>query len=465
MTRREPLRLEAFDALRAEEEPWLLECFVPPPRFDEMLAARSTIITGDIGSGKTAVLRALKAASRAQYLVADWEFRAPGPPFDRQVLQAIGWALLEWAAADRDRYGNISAWARRGVHWLIRKALIQGEIVMQTYLRAERMGADALAIIERIAGEEPVQLAMGDVPISQTLAMAVNILEGIGLSGAWIFCDRIEPQWLAAESDAERLLVDLLSTLPTLDVEKIVYKLAVPADLWHAIGATEGIRRLRAWIVPIEWPLQEQTQQTESEESPSGGKEEDAAKPPKEDPLRELAERRLGLALGTERVPLSRLCKAPEFQDWLYRVGGAVPREWLSALHPVVSAFLRQAEVEEDGLPPPLSAAAWEQIARRYRPFVMVLEREQAIQVGGRIVRDLSPNEWTILQILHGHRGQIVSRETLYEALFPNDAGSQDRGALDTALWRLRNAVEPLPKYPQIIVSARGKGIRFLPER
>lgn len=47
--------LAVFGALRAEDEPWLEECFVPPAEFDLMGGAPSAIVFGPPGIGKSAV--------------------------------------------------------------------------------------------------------------------------------------------------------------------------------------------------------------------------------------------------------------------------------------------------------------------------------------------------------------------------------------------------------------------------
>ena len=53
--------LSAFDSLRAEDEPWLDRCYVPPPDLDLIAGTRSSLVFGTVGSGKTALFRALLA--------------------------------------------------------------------------------------------------------------------------------------------------------------------------------------------------------------------------------------------------------------------------------------------------------------------------------------------------------------------------------------------------------------------
>ena len=52
--------LAAFETLRAESEPWLAECYVPPADFELMAGASSAVVFGAAGSGKTALYDRLR---------------------------------------------------------------------------------------------------------------------------------------------------------------------------------------------------------------------------------------------------------------------------------------------------------------------------------------------------------------------------------------------------------------------
>jgi len=75
--------LGVFGTSRAEDEPWLSACFIPPPEFERVTAQRSVIIFGDPGSGKTALYRELQSLSR----------RADGKPVREagHVSNFAGW--------------------------------------------------------------------------------------------------------------------------------------------------------------------------------------------------------------------------------------------------------------------------------------------------------------------------------------------------------------------------------------
>ena len=73
------LGLSVFDALRAEDEPWLADCYVPPAEFALMVGARARLIFGETSSGKTALRLALEHAwqdegAKAAWLVVHWHF-------------------------------------------------------------------------------------------------------------------------------------------------------------------------------------------------------------------------------------------------------------------------------------------------------------------------------------------------------------------------------------------------------
>ena len=78
---------------------------------------------------------------------------------------------------------------------------------------------------------------------------------------------------------------------------------------------------------------------------------------------------------------------------------------------------------------------------------------------------------WRLLVYLYHKRGQYCSREELYYlALEAREQipSSREidwepltawRGRLDTALYRLRQAIEPDPRHPLYVVAQRGRGV------
>lgn len=85
------LGLAAFDSLRAEDEPWLNRCFIPPPHIEQISGDRSVIVFGGPGSGKTTLNQFLKrlcldGQGTPMRLVAEW---TPSPLTVDQELKGI----------------------------------------------------------------------------------------------------------------------------------------------------------------------------------------------------------------------------------------------------------------------------------------------------------------------------------------------------------------------------------------
>ena len=104
-------------------------------------------------------------------------------------------------------------------------------------------------------------------------------------------------------------------------------------------------------------------------------------------------------------------------------------------------------------------------------PEFWVDEEQRRVVVGHRQIQDIPEIEWAILRYLYQHRERICSREELYhkahlpvsgasqadQHFFPKEYG----GALNNALMRLRQAIEPAPNAPLFIVTHKGKGVKL----
>jgi hypothetical protein len=448
-----PLEFAAFDSLRAEDEPWLLDCFVPPPDFDLMAGSRSAVILGDEGSGKSAVATALRQRAQGRYLVVAWQpapsIAAPTPWRDarsqvEQVLGAVAWALLEWLGEDPGRYSQAAGWAQGTFHWVARYALLDATAERGLLPLAEASPSMQSLIAEFLQGKAP-QIAPPQTPPVDVMRLLLRALRSVGLQGVWIVADGLGAHLAAAPEEVARSLRAFLATLPIFEQAGCIYKLMVPSELSDAVLQSDAAWRARVDPFRLQWlPEPEKPDQE-----------------PPTDPLRALVERRLALALGRARASPRDLCDADGFEQWLYRVGGGSPRGWLSALRPLVAAYFERLPEERR----PLTAEEWRAIRRRHPPSVRLLPETRSLQVGGRIVEGFSESEWLILRILYERRGQLVTRKEIYRALFPHDPelGSLNlmRSVVDTALWRLRKAIEPIPQDPTLILTQRDQGVRL----
>ena len=83
--------------------------------------------------------------------------------------------------------------------------------------------------------------------------------------------------------------------------------------------------------------------------------------------------------------------------------------------------------------------------------------------VGGReVVPPLSPAQYRLLTALLDARGQVVSREEIIRAVWPDeDIGGISEQALDALVRRLRERLAELDPQHEYIVTVRGHGFRL----
>lgn len=89
-----------------------------------------------------------------------------------------------------------------------------------------------------------------------------------------------------------------------------------------------------------------------------------------------------------------------------------------------------------------------------------------SVWVAGQQVSDLTPLEWTLAELLQKHRGEVVSRDTILMALYPDEfrdgrEPSLQDNRVDTLIRRLRSKVEPVPGTPRYIRTVRGHGYKL----
>ena len=94
------------------------------------------------------------------------------------------------------------------------------------------------------------------------------------------------------------------------------------------------------------------------------------------------------------------------------------------------------------------------------------VDRDQhLVTLGDRVVDDLAPLPFGLLDYLERYRDRACSRAELIQHLYPDEShegstGSAD-GRLDTVVTRLRKAIEADPKAPQYVITVRGHGYRL----
>ena len=89
----------------------------------------------------------------------------------------------------------------------------------------------------------------------------------------------------------------------------------------------------------------------------------------------------------------------------------------------------------------------------------------RTVWVDGHEVRGLAPLEYKLITYLEKKRGQVCSRDEVARHLYPRDMEIEGPGVtdnrIDSVVKRLRQQIEPNPKEPRYIVTARGHGLRL----
>lgn len=461
--------LSAFGALRAEDEPWLAACYVPPAEFDLMMSARAALIFGETGSGKTALLLALQRAWEEQaganpWLLVRWHFSAlvgasaslTGSALAArhlsQAFDAIARALLIHLGRQSTLWHGAPAWARVTLTWFVTGFLMAefGPFV-EALMDEGDLPPEAASVMHEIMEAGPHDLLPADAPPIAVMTELARALPRLGLSGVRVLVADMESWW---ETHAERLaesLAALLSMLALFEHPAFAYTFVLPDSLWPALRETTGVRRRRVQVFQLRFQEAE---------------------------LVRIVKGRLKLALGRSEAKLSDLIATDHLQpvgkpepldrlyNWLKGCGGTSPRGWLETIRPFLAAYLARS-----GAPQPLSAKECRSIQMQHPPLVWLDPAAGQVTIGWRRVSGLSPGQFAILRCLSERAGGVCSRKLLYRAY--QHASNEDyreednlteldiTATLDSALYRLRNLIEPLPGASVLLETKKGQGVRL----
>ncbi len=446
-----PIGLLAFDSLQAEDEPWLKQCYVPPPNFALIAGARSALVFGAPGSGKTALFRALQARLAStddqeppSSLAVNWrpmpiDSQVPGSTAARlQLLQVLGNcadALLAHLAHWSDGFSQAPPDVQDTLVWFI-KHYLGADVARRVKAYAaqtQRSGRDFLhALLPRQVSNEWLTAAKPDLVINEF----VKALREIGLGKVYIFVD---PDMLSDSEQMGQGLQAFLSSLTLFENPHFVYKMVLPLWLQEPLSSAGVIRRRRVRIYTLNWHVED---------------------------LIAIVVRRAALAAGKSIETLTEICEDEDLAVWLERTGGSSPRGWLECIAPLAAQYLRRQR--------PIAAEEWREIWTQSPPRLMFDSASASVTVGWRRITDLPEVPLSLLHYLYKHRERVCTRSELYRyAYLPTrypDVSKEDRcefyddqydNVLDTAISRLRQRIEPDVQSPVYVVTKRGKGYKL----
>jgi hypothetical protein len=444
---RRSLGLAAFDFLRAEEEPWLAEVFVPPADFPLWSGLHSLVLYGEGGGGKTTVLHMIRHHASSPIFFVPWQphFESNEDPSDpaiwlQKLLQACATALRNHLAHQTGRWDRLPDWARdflRGFFHRYREPFWEIEYAR---LKAS-LDESGQRWLEQVFSTSPPAYDIAHFTPVRLLQYLVEVIGSAGWQGLWIMADGLQMWEPADETTTQRPpwqgLRELFGYLAFFDQRFFTFKLAVPLSWRASLQNASAIRTRRLEEYVLEWT---------------------------QDELLAIVNKRLALATGTERrlEDLGPDCKLP---DWFRRYAGTNPRRWLILARDLLWAY-------EQAGNRPLTPATWRQLSRRLTPSLYLKSAEPGVVYVGSHRVELPHSLYQVLAYLYS-QDRVCSRDELYFIAYkalpkiprPGEAGWEEpsawRGVIDTVLWRLRRSIEPNPDQPLFIQTVRGQGIKL----
>ena len=440
---------QAFESLRAEAEtPWLGQAFLPPREFGLMTGPYSILVMGEDGSGKTALEIQLKAYAAQKetprLLIASWRPQLSteaassdqvAEAFMSQAMDSLSFAFLQTLVRDPVIYSSAPSWARDFLLWFVQRYL-QDDREYHLSRLAERATSDGLETVKRLLSETPRSLFPQSAPAS-VLSHLTEAVKALGFQGIWIFVDGLDSLFRISPDRLEQFVINLLSTLEYFEDPAFVFKVIVSRDLGLSLQKARGVLTRRFKTYHIKW---------------------------QEEELIRLTERRAALLLKRD-VSLTQLCKDDAWFQWLKKYAGVSPRGWLDLTRPILASYLEKGKS--------LSKTEWLDVYRQSPPLLRLDLETGHVFIGyGKV--DVSAIGYKLLAYLYENRHRSCTKSELYyralrelakEPRIKEDAGWEDfsswEGIMDTALWRLRLAVEwnkCEDANPLYIVSERGRG-------
>ncbi len=249
--------LSVFGPLRAEEEPWLGECFVPPAEFDIMAEANSIVVFGPTGGGKSTVCRMLAAHVRKpdcppSFLIVEWQpspsVWEPAVGFESvpgqvaHIFDLCAMEILRHLALYPGAWATAPDRVRQMLTWFIWRFLRGNTAIRAADLLEGKPGCSIVAQILQTDMEEDL-LPSNDWRL--IISEFSKAIQRLGLRGIWVTVDMAE-QWMVRESShLLPALTSFLSTLPLFEQGGFAYKLFLPVGFRPLLLTAPGLDRRR----------------------------------------------------------------------------------------------------------------------------------------------------------------------------------------------------------------------------
>ncbi len=437
-----------FSTLKAEDEPWLGDVYVSLPAFERIREERSTVLYGETGSGKTAMLMELRRQKKENVFAVIWR---PDPILEEPVIgtalahQAVKQALrtcVESLVLEGNlprQLGEPVGHIASSLQWFLRNYLPY-EAAFYIQDQAKHLSNHDLQWYLKLLEQSLPPVVKEQASLKDQLRLLLVVLRAAKYERLWLMVDGLE-RWTLRQTgeQVEELLEAVLSTLIFFDLPDVVFKFFVPTRLKNVLHKTSGVERHRSGETDLVWSMEA---------------------------LREMLEKRLTYALSSKHASISSLCDSDEFLQWLKEYGGTSPRAWLGFATPLIMGFQKNGKR--------LTTLQTQEFIRNHPVPLRLRSERREVWLGEKCISNSSILEFRVLEFLVSHPEKLASLEELYyyaykELRKPPDKGEPAwahpktwRGAMDNVLMRIRQKIEPDPKNPLYLVTHHGKGVELL---
>lgn len=437
-----------FKTLKAENEPWLGDVFISLPVFERLKEEHSTILYGETGSGKTAMLLELKRQQKENTFTAVWrpepilEAPAIGTALAQQAIKQALQTCTENLVLDGNlphRLGEPSGHIASALQWFLQNYLpFDAGFYIQD--QANRLSQEDVQWYLKLLAESFPPIVKDQTSLKDQLRLLLAVLHAAKYERLWLLIDGLE-RWTPRQAgeQIEAALEAVLSTLVFFDLPDIAFKFFAPTPFRSVLHKTSGVERHRSSEADLSWSAEA---------------------------LQEILEKRLECALSSKKASLNSLCDGDEFLRWLKEYGGTSPRAWLGFTAPLVAKYQKHGKR--------LSSAQTHEFIREHPAPLRLRPERSEVWLGEKRIGSSSTLEFRVLAYLAAHSEKLATLEELYYYAYkelgaPPDKGDPAwsvpgtwRGAMDNVLLRIRQKIEPDPKNPLYLVTRHGKGVELL---